>query len=97
MNFKGDSYHEALSHRLRRLRDKRQTLGYLNGKHAAVARFADTCDALNMVVVEDRQSGENRHFYCVAISTKDAVGLPARRALPPQQKGVLFEQRINRA
>ena len=73
------------------------TLGYLNGKHAAVARFADTCDALNMVVFEDRQSGENRHFYCVAISTKDAVGLPARRALPPQQKGVLFEQRINRA
>ena len=73
------------------------TLGYLNGKHAAVARFADTCDALNMVVFEDRQSGENRHFYCVAISTKDKVDLPARRALPPQQKGVLFEQRINRA
>ena len=70
-------------------------LGYLNGKYAAVARFADTCDALNMVVVEDRQSGENRHFHCVEISTQNAVDLPARRALPPQQKGDFFEQRLN--
>ncbi len=73
------------------------TLGYLNGKHAAVARFADTCDALNMVAVEDRQSGGNRHFHCVAISTQDAVDLPARRALPPHHKGTFFEQHLNQA
>ena len=69
--------------------------GYFNGKYAAVARFADTCDALRMVVVADRQSGKNRHFHCIEIDTQKAVDLPARRALPPQQKEAFLEQRLN--
>jgi len=73
------------------------TLGYLNGNHAAVARFADTCDTLNMVAVEDRQSGGNRHFHCFEINTQKAVDLPARRALPPHHKGTFFEQHLNQA
>ena len=70
--------------------------GYLNGKHAAAARFADTCDALRMVVVADRQSGKNRHFHCIEIDTQKAVDLPARRALPPRQKDGFFKQRLNK-
>ncbi|MCP4842496.1 MAG: hypothetical protein GY887_12260 [Halieaceae bacterium] len=70
-------------------------LGYFNGKYAAAARFADTCDMLRMVVVADRQSGKNRHFHCIEIDTQKAVDLPTRRALPPQQKDVFFDQRLN--
>ena len=70
-------------------------LGYLNGKHEAAARFADTCDMLRMVVVADRQSGKNRHFHCIEIDTQKAVDLPARRAFRPRQKDVSSEQRLD--